>query len=85
MSLTASSALDVSGASVLPLRSAGISFFSASAIASGRVRAETVSKDEPYLSFADGWRVDSIDEARMIVTFAPDGAFAWRAVLTRRN
>ena len=49
----------------------------------GEFGPRRVSKQELYLSFADGWRVDSIDEARMIVTFAPDGAFAWRAVMTR--
>src|SRR5664280_1151263 len=56
---------------------------------SDRMRGEfgprRVSKEELYVSFAEGWRLDSIDEARMIVTFAPDGAFGWRTVLTRVN
>ena len=51
----------------------------------GEFGPRRVSKEELCASFADGWRVDSIDEARMSVTFAPDGAFAWRAVLTRVN
>ncbi len=51
----------------------------------GEFGPRRVSKDELDLSFADGWRADSIDEARMVVRFAPDGAFAWRAVLTRVN
>jgi len=51
----------------------------------GEFGPRRVSKEELYVSFADGWRLDSIDEARMIVTFAPDGAFGWRTVLTRVN
>jgi len=42
-----------------------------------------VKKAELQECFADGWRVDSIEEVRMSVTFAPDGIAAWRAVMTR--
>jgi SAM-dependent methyltransferase len=38
-----------------------------------------VTQEEIRSSFADRWRVESIDEASFFVTFAPEGAFAWRA------
>jgi cyclopropane fatty-acyl-phospholipid synthase-like methyltransferase len=42
-----------------------------------------VTKDEIRASFADGWRVDSIEPARFDVTHRPDGALAWLATITR--
>jgi cyclopropane fatty-acyl-phospholipid synthase-like methyltransferase len=42
-----------------------------------------VSKDEITASFADGWRVDSIDHAKIDITIDPNGATAWRASITR--
>ncbi|MGD0255308.1 MAG: class I SAM-dependent methyltransferase [Acidimicrobiales bacterium] len=51
----------------------------------GELGPRRVTKKELRVSFADGWRVHSIDEARMILTFAPDGAFAWCALMTRVN
>ena len=44
-----------------------------------------VSEAELRASFADGWRLDALEEARMSVLFAPDGALAWRAALTRED
>jgi SAM-dependent methyltransferase len=49
----------------------------------GEFGPRRVTQKEIRASFADGWRVDSIDEARMIATFAPEGVFAWRAAITR--
>jgi hypothetical protein len=42
-----------------------------------------VSGAELRASFAEGWRLEALDGARMSVTFAAEGALAWRAVLTR--
>ena len=42
-----------------------------------------VSQDEIRESFADGWGVEAIDEAKLEVTFAPEGARAWRATIVR--
>jgi SAM-dependent methyltransferase len=42
-----------------------------------------VYQDELRQSFADGWRVDSIDEAVLEITINPDGAQAWLASFTR--
>jgi SAM-dependent methyltransferase len=42
-----------------------------------------VSGEEIRDSFADGWRVDSIEATTMAVTFAPEGARAWLAAITR--
>ncbi len=49
----------------------------------GEFGPRRVTQKEIRASFADGWRVDSIEEARMIATFAPEGVFAWRAAITR--
>ena len=45
-----------------------------------------VSQDEIRASFADGWRVDSIEAATFEVALGPggsDGALAWLATITR--
>jgi SAM-dependent methyltransferase len=42
-----------------------------------------VRQDELRRSFADGWRVDSIDEAVLEITISPEGAQAWLATFTR--
>jgi cyclopropane fatty-acyl-phospholipid synthase-like methyltransferase len=42
-----------------------------------------VTQDEIRASFSDGWQVDSIDAAKMDVTFNPQGVFAWLAMITR--
>jgi hypothetical protein len=42
-----------------------------------------VRRAELEVSFAEGWRVDSIEEVAMSVTFAPGHIPAWLAVMTR--
>ena len=42
-----------------------------------------VRQDELRHSFADGWRVDSIDETVLEITISPEGARAWLASFTR--
>jgi cyclopropane fatty-acyl-phospholipid synthase-like methyltransferase len=42
-----------------------------------------VTQEEIRASFSEGWQVDSIDAAKMDVTFRPEGVFAWRATITR--
>jgi SAM-dependent methyltransferase len=42
-----------------------------------------VSQDELRRSFADGWRVDSIEETVLEITISPEGAQAWLASFTR--
>jgi cyclopropane fatty-acyl-phospholipid synthase-like methyltransferase len=42
-----------------------------------------VTQDEIRVSFADGWRVDSIEPAQIVITIDPGGAQAWLASLTR--
>jgi SAM-dependent methyltransferase len=42
-----------------------------------------VAQDELRQSFADGWRVDSIEETVLDITISPEGAKAWLAVFTR--
>ncbi|HWG00838.1 MAG TPA: methyltransferase domain-containing protein [Trebonia sp.] len=42
-----------------------------------------VSRAEIEASFADGWRIDSIEPVTMAVTVDPDGVRAWLAALTR--
>jgi SAM-dependent methyltransferase len=43
-----------------------------------------VTQAEIRASFAEGWRVDSIEAARLQVTFDPAGVAAWLTSLTRR-
>jgi cyclopropane fatty-acyl-phospholipid synthase-like methyltransferase len=42
-----------------------------------------VTQEEIRASFSEGWQVDSLDAAKMDVTFRPEGVFAWRATITR--
>jgi SAM-dependent methyltransferase len=42
-----------------------------------------VRQDELRHSFADGWRVDSIEETVLEITISPEGAKAWLAAFTR--
>lgn len=42
-----------------------------------------VSQDELRHSFADGWRVDAIEETLLEITLSPVGAQAWLASFTR--
>lgn len=42
-----------------------------------------VRQDELRSSFAQGWRVDSIEETVLEITISPDGAQAWMASFTR--
>ncbi|MEC3974421.1 class I SAM-dependent methyltransferase [Amycolatopsis sp. H20-H5] len=43
-----------------------------------------VTRDEITATFADGWRVDSIEPATIDITTDPDGIRAWLASITRR-
>ncbi|MCX4584071.1 class I SAM-dependent methyltransferase [Streptomyces sp. NBC_01481] len=47
----------------------------------GRVRKLT--RDEIEASFADGWRIDSIEPATIDITTDPDGIRAWLVAITR--
>jgi cyclopropane fatty-acyl-phospholipid synthase-like methyltransferase len=49
----------------------------------GEFGPRRVTQDEIRSSFADGWRVDSIEPARMDVNIAPGVAQAWLATITR--
>jgi SAM-dependent methyltransferase len=51
----------------------------------GEFGPRRVTEDELRTSFATGWSVDSLDRSRMQVTFAPEGANAWLAILTRAS
>jgi SAM-dependent methyltransferase len=42
-----------------------------------------VTQDEILASFSDGWRVDSIEAAKIDITLDPNGALAWRASVRR--
>ena len=42
-----------------------------------------VSRRELRESFAEGWRVDSVEEAVLDITISPEGAQAWLATFTR--
>ena len=42
-----------------------------------------VTQDEIRASFGEGWRIESIEPARFVITISPDGAFAWRSTITR--
>jgi SAM-dependent methyltransferase len=49
----------------------------------GTLGPRRVSQDEIRTSFADGWRVESIEAATIDVTISPVGALAWLATVTR--
>jgi SAM-dependent methyltransferase len=42
-----------------------------------------LSRAEIESSFADGWRIDSIEESRIELTWNPQGARAWLVAMTR--
>ena len=42
-----------------------------------------VRQDELRHCFADGWRIDSIEDAVLEITLSPEGARSWFAALTR--
>jgi SAM-dependent methyltransferase len=42
-----------------------------------------VTRDEIRTSFAEGWRVDTIEAAVLDITIDPNGAQAWLSVVTR--
>ncbi|HEY7202000.1 MAG TPA: methyltransferase domain-containing protein [Candidatus Dormibacteraeota bacterium] len=42
-----------------------------------------VAREEIRASFANGWRVESIEETRMLLAFRPEGAIAWLAAIER--
>lgn len=42
-----------------------------------------ITKDEIHSSFADGWRIESIEPATIEITINPKGAVAWHATITR--
>jgi hypothetical protein len=42
-----------------------------------------VAQQEIRSSFADGWRVDSIEPTELEITVAPQAALAWLSVITR--
>jgi SAM-dependent methyltransferase len=43
-----------------------------------------VTRDEITATFADGWRVDSVEPSTIDITIDPDGVRAWLTSLTRR-
>ena len=44
-----------------------------------------IGQDELRRSFADGWRVDSIEDAVLDITISPEGAKSWLALFTRTS
>jgi hypothetical protein len=49
----------------------------------GWSRVHRIRRQEIEASFADGWRIDSIEAATIEITTDPDGVRAWLAALTR--
>ncbi len=49
----------------------------------GTVGPRRVTRDEIRSSFDEGWRVDSIEPAKIDVTISPAGILAWLAAITR--
>lgn len=46
-------------------------------------RVHKLTRDEIEVTFADGWRVDSIEPSTIDITTDPDGIRAWLVALTR--
>jgi cyclopropane fatty-acyl-phospholipid synthase-like methyltransferase len=46
-------------------------------------RVHRVTRDEITAAFADGWRIDSIENSTIDITTDPDGIRAWLVALTR--
>lgn len=42
-----------------------------------------ITEGELRESFAEGWQIDALERTTMTVTFAPEGAHAWLASMTR--
>jgi SAM-dependent methyltransferase len=42
-----------------------------------------VTPQEIHAAFEEGWSVDAIEPSRLVLTFLPEGVFAWLAKLTR--
>lgn len=42
-----------------------------------------VTRDEITAAFADGWRIDSLEQSTIEITTDPDGLRAWLVALTR--
>ena len=57
--------------------------FSPQQLGDGGGHVRKVTQDEIKASFADGWRVDSIEPATIDITTDPDGVRAWLTALTR--
>ncbi|SEP53317.1 class I SAM-dependent methyltransferase [Amycolatopsis saalfeldensis] len=51
--------------------------------ADGWPRVHRVTREEITASFADGWRIDSIEPATIEITADPDGIRAWLVTTTR--
>jgi SAM-dependent methyltransferase/DNA-binding MarR family transcriptional regulator len=51
--------------------------------APGTFGPRRIAQEEIRSSFTGGWKVESIDRAKMAVTFSPDGMPAWRATIAR--
>jgi hypothetical protein len=49
----------------------------------GDLGPRRVTQDEIRASFDEGWRVDSIEPARIEVNTDPNGVLAWRSAITR--
>jgi cyclopropane fatty-acyl-phospholipid synthase-like methyltransferase len=50
----------------------------------GEFGPRRITEAELRQSFADGWQIDALERATMTVTFAPEGAQAWLASISRR-
>ncbi|WP_405652257.1 class I SAM-dependent methyltransferase [Streptomyces sp. NBC_00019] len=46
-------------------------------------RVHKLTRDEIKVSFADGWRIDSMEPSTIDITTDPDGIRAWLVALTR--
>jgi 2-polyprenyl-3-methyl-5-hydroxy-6-metoxy-1,4-benzoquinol methylase len=44
-----------------------------------------VSRAEIHTSFADGWRIESLEPSRLEITIDPEGARAWLSVIIRAS
>ncbi len=49
----------------------------------GEFGPRRITEHELRESFADGWKIDFLKRTTMTVTFAPEGAHAWLASMTR--
>jgi 2-polyprenyl-3-methyl-5-hydroxy-6-metoxy-1,4-benzoquinol methylase len=49
----------------------------------GTIGPRRISQDEIRTSFADGWRIESIEPATIDTNIMPSGALAWLAVIAR--